>query len=142
MRPDFRGVRGACPLRERGAVRAERPCLRLEGAKGIGGHASVASVSTEAPSGRKPNTGGIRARPECWPRACLYGIWNAGARGSASPAAVFKAGGSLGPREARERSERVYGGPKRKGAEHGLGASAPRASAEGAHACTRAYGCA
>ena len=108
MRPDFWGVRGACPLRERGAVRALRTCLRLEVATGIGGHASVASVSTEAPSGRKPNTGGIRARPECRPRASPHGIWNAGARGRASPAPTFKAGGSLGPRESRERSERVY----------------------------------
>lgn len=29
-------------------------------------------------------------------------------RGSASIADVFKAGGSIGPQEARERSERVY----------------------------------
>ena len=108
MRPDFWGVRGACPLRERGAVRAVRPCLRREGAWGLGRHASVASVSTEAPSGREPSTGGMRARPECRSCASPRGIWNAGARGRASPAAAFKAGGSLGPREARQRSERVY----------------------------------
>lgn len=142
MRPDFWGVRGACPLRERGAVRALRPCLRREGAWGIGGHASVASVSTEAPSGREPNTGGMRARPECWPRASPRGIWNAGARGRASPAPTSKAGGSLAHREARERSERVCRGVRRKGAERGQGASAPRASADCAHAYTYAYGCA
>ena len=84
----------------------------------------------------------MRARPECRLCASPRGIWDAGARGRASPAAAFKAGGSLGPREARERSERVCRGPKRKGAERGLGASAPRASAEGAHACIRVYGCA
>ena len=108
MRPDFWGVRGACPLRERGAVRALRPCLRREGAWGLGRHASVASVSTEAPSGREPSTGGMRARPECRLCASPHGYLDAVARGRASPAAAFKAGGSLWPREARERSERVY----------------------------------
>ena len=69
MRPDFWGVRGACPLRERGAVRALRPCLRREGAWGLGRHASVASVSTEAAGGREPSAGRGRARPERQPRA-------------------------------------------------------------------------
>lgn len=55
--------------RERGAGRALRPRLRREGAWGLGGHASVASVSTEAPSGREPNAGRGRARPERQPRA-------------------------------------------------------------------------
>ena len=142
MRPDFWGVRGACPPRKRGAVRAMRPCLQRNGTWAIGRHASVASVSTEGPRGMEQNTGCMRARPECWSRACLYGIWDAGARGRASPAAPFKAGGSLGHREARERSERVCRGPKRKGAERGQGASAPRASAVCAPAYVCAYGCA
>ena len=55
--------------RERGAGRALRPCLRREGAWGLGRHVSIASVSTAAPSGREPNTGWGRARPERQPRA-------------------------------------------------------------------------
>ena len=54
------------------------------------------------------------------------GLPPARTRGSASIADVFKAGGSIGHREARERSERVYRGPMRKEAEHGRYASAPR----------------
>ena len=142
MRPDFWGVRGACPLRERGAVRALRPCLRRNGTWALGGPASEASGSTERPRGMEQNTGGMRARPECQLCDSPHGYLDAGARGRASPATAFKAGGSLGHREARERNERVCRGPKRKGAERGQGASAPRASAEGAHACIRVYGCA
>ena len=59
----------AFSARERGAGRAQRPRLRRNGAKAIGRHASVASVSTEGPGEMELNGAWGRARPERQPFA-------------------------------------------------------------------------